>query len=156
MARQRCTIAAIADAADPVTVLRQYQQLAATTKDMVFTDIPRSALDDFVDLAFRVQKAHIRSVVFDPALINPAYPDYDEMRQIVQTALQPSGGGSPSSAPAPSSTSASAPPSASASPSASPSGSAADPATDVADACVYDAAAAKKALAQGEPPSKAN
>ena len=51
MARQRCTIDAIIDAADPVTLLRKYQELAATTKDIVSTDIPRSALDDFVDLA---------------------------------------------------------------------------------------------------------
>ena len=50
MARQRCTIDAIIDAADPVTLLQQYQELAATTKDIVSTDIPRSALDDFVDL----------------------------------------------------------------------------------------------------------
>ena len=55
MARQRCTIDAIIDAADPVTLLRQYQELAATTQDIVSTDIPRSALDDFVDLAFLVQ-----------------------------------------------------------------------------------------------------
>ena len=44
MARQRCTIDAIVDAADPVTLLRSYQELAATTKDIVSTDIPRSAL----------------------------------------------------------------------------------------------------------------
>ena len=57
MARQRCTIDAIVDAADPVTLLRSYQELAATTQDIVSTDIPRSALDDFVDLAFLVKDA---------------------------------------------------------------------------------------------------
>ena len=78
MARQRCTIDAIVDAADPVTLLRSYQELAATTRDIVSTDIPRSALDDFVDLAFLVKDASIRSVVFDATLIDPAYPDYDD------------------------------------------------------------------------------
>jgi LCP family protein required for cell wall assembly len=151
MARQRCTIDAIVDAADPVTLLRKYQELAATTQDVVSTDIPRSALDDFVDLAFLVQKAHIRSVVFDPPLINPAYPDYDQMRQIVQTALgQPAGGDAPASS-APATPSTSAGPSAAATPT-SPAG----PATDVADACAYDAAQAKEALAQGKPRSKAD
>jgi hypothetical protein len=151
MARQRCTIDAIVDAADPVTLLRKYQELAATTQDIVSTDIPRSALDDFVDLAFLVQKAHIRSVVFDPPLINPAYPDYDQMRQIVQTALgQPAGGDAPASS-APATPSTSAGPSAAATPT-SPAG----PATDVADACAYDAAQAKEALAQGKPRSKAD
>ena len=57
MARQRCTINAIIDAADPVTLLEQYQEIAATTQDIVSTDIPRSALDDFVDLAFLVKDA---------------------------------------------------------------------------------------------------
>jgi LCP family protein required for cell wall assembly len=154
MARQRCTISAIVAAADPVTLLSKYQQLAATTQDMVFTDIPRSALDDFVDLAFLVQKAHVRSVVFDPPLISPAYPDYDQMRQIVRTALaQPAEGAGPASS-TPAAPSASAGPSASA-PAATPT-SPADPATDVADACVYDAARAKEALAQGKPRSKAD
>ena len=52
MARQRCTIKAIVDAADPVTLLRSYQELAATTQDIEHRH-PPPALDDFVDLAFR-------------------------------------------------------------------------------------------------------
>src|SRR3954454_3244028 len=87
MDRQRCTIKAIIDAADPVTLLKKYQQLAATTKDIVSTDILRSVLDDFVDLGFLVKDAKVRSVVFDENLIKPAYPDYDKMGQIVQAAL---------------------------------------------------------------------
>jgi LCP family protein required for cell wall assembly len=149
MARQRCAIDAIVAAADPVTLLRKYQELAATTQDIVSTDIPRSALDDFVDLAFLVQDASIRSVVFDPTLIEPAYPDYDLMRQIVEKTLDPppTGGGSASSAPA--TPSASDP--AAGDTSTSATGAAA--ATDVADACAYDPAAAAKALAAGEPPT---
>jgi LCP family protein required for cell wall assembly len=151
MARQRCTIGAIVKAADPVTLLRKYQDLAATTKDIVSTDIPRSALDNFVDLAFLVKDASIRSVVFDPKLIHPAYPDYDRMRQIVEEALAPPASAGPSSsAPsssAPSSTASSAPATSSATPSA-------DPATDVTDACAYDPAQAAKALAAGKPPTK--
>jgi polyisoprenyl-teichoic acid--peptidoglycan teichoic acid transferase len=149
MARQRCTIDAIIDAADPVTLLRQYQELAATTEDIVDTDIPRSALDDFVDLGFIVKDAEVRSVVFDSSLIDPAYPDYDQMRQIVQTALAPpADGASSSSAPA--------------SPDAEPSEDGAtseptateDPAADVGDACAYDAAQAEEALAAGKPATK--
>jgi hypothetical protein len=154
MDRQRCTIDAIVDAADPMTLLRKYQQLAATTQDIVSTDIPQSALDDFVDLAFLVKDAQIRSVVFDPSLIDPAYPDYDEMRQIVDTALAPPADGDGSPSPAPATPSTSADPSAPA-PEAAPTNPA-DPATDVADACAYDAAKAKEALAQGKPRSKAD
>ena len=148
MARQRCTIDAIIDAADPVTLLRSYQELAATTQDIVSTDIPRSALDDFVDLAFLVKDAAIRSVVFDETLIDPAYPDYDAMRQIVQEAIAP--------APAPEETPGSAAPSTSAAPVADPDAPAPpeDPAADVGDACAYDRVQAEQALAEGEPPTR--
>jgi LCP family protein required for cell wall assembly len=145
MARQRCTIDAIIDAANPVTLLQQYQELAATTQDIVSTDIPRSALSDFVDLAFLVKDATTRSVVFDVNLIDPAYPDYDQMRQVVQDALAPV---SPTpSSPAPSS---SAPSSSAAPTTAAPT----TPATDVGDACAYDPAMAKAALERGEPDTK--
>jgi LCP family protein required for cell wall assembly len=151
MARQRCTIKAIIDAADPVTLLRQYQQLATTTKDIVSTDIPRSVLDDFVDLGFTVKDAAVRSVVLDATLINPAYPDYDKIRQIVKDALAP-----PSSTA--SSSSASSPPaSSSASATAggeTPTATAQNPAADVGSACKYDPARAQAALAAGEPPTK--
>ena len=150
MARQRCTIDAIIDAADPVTLLERYQELAATTQDIVSTDIPRSALDDFVDLAFRVQDASIRSVVFDPSLIDPAYPDYDLMRQIVQRSVAPPMA-SPDETPSTASDAPSTTPSTTDAPAPS---TAEDPAADVGDACAYDPAQAEAALARGKPPTK--
>jgi polyisoprenyl-teichoic acid--peptidoglycan teichoic acid transferase len=163
MARQRCTIDAIIDAADPVTLLQRYQELASTTQDIVRTDIPRSTLDDFVDLAFLVKDASVRSVVFDVTVIEPAYPDYDRMRQIVQEAIAPAAAPddapASSSEPANGSASSSAPedeesssPTASSAPAASepPAGAAAD----VRDACAYDPVRAQEALAAGEPPTK--
>jgi polyisoprenyl-teichoic acid--peptidoglycan teichoic acid transferase len=156
MDRQRCTIAAIIHAADPVTLLRQYQQLAATTQDIVSTDIPRSALDDFVDLGFRVKDASVSSVVFDVNLINPAYPDYDRMRQIVQDTLATPAApaddtptkDTPSSSPAP------ATPSSSPAPATTGPAATAGPVTDVGDACAYDPVRAEKAREQGRPPIK--
>jgi hypothetical protein len=148
MDRQRCTIDAIIAAADPVTLLRQYQELAATTQDIVSTDIPKSALADFVDLGFLVKDASVRSVVFDANLIKPAYPDYARMRQIVQAAIAPADDApadtSPSSS-APSTTAPAAPTTTSAAPA---------PAADVGDACAYDQARAAKALAEGEPQTR--
>ena len=57
MARQRCTINAIVDAADPVTLLAATRRSRRTTQDIVSTDIPRSVLGDFADLAFLVKDA---------------------------------------------------------------------------------------------------
>ncbi|MGY1848672.1 MULTISPECIES: LCP family protein [unclassified Blastococcus] len=147
MARQRCTISAIVDAADPVTLLQRYQQLAATTEDIVSTDIPRSRLDDFVDLAFLVKDAEIRSVVFDPSVIDPAYPDYDRIRQLVQEAIDPP------PAPAPAPPGDGAPGAEAPGPPEAPEPED-DPVIDVADACAYDPARAAEARAEGEPPTK--
>jgi hypothetical protein len=130
-----------------VTLLEQYQELAATTKDIVSTDIPRSALDDFVDVGFLVKDAEVRSVVFDATLIDPAYPDYDQMRQVVEESLAPASDTPPSDPPASSGSAAPAD-------GAEPTTPAENPTTDVADACAYDPAKAQEALAQGEPPTK--
>ena len=119
------------------------------------TDIPRSPLDDFVDLAFLVKDAEVRSVVFDDTVIDPAYPDYDRIREIVDEAIDPAPtaddaaeDGTPT--PAPSSSGAPATPSAGA-----PEGDAAT-VTDVSDACAYDPVRAAEARAAGEPPNQAD
>jgi LCP family protein required for cell wall assembly len=145
MARQRCAINAIIEAADPITLLGQYQELAATTKDIVSTDIPQSALDDFVDLGFLVKDASVRSVVFDVSVIQPAYPDYDLIRQIVQNSL---GAPTPTNQ-APDTTA----PSDGGEQTAEPAPTTENPLTDVGDACAYDPQQAEEAIAQGEPPT---
>ncbi|WP_233498472.1 LCP family protein [Blastococcus sp. TF02A-26] len=148
MARQRCTINAIIDAADPLTLLQSYQELASATRDIVSTDIPRSALDDFVELGDLVKSAQVTSVVFDDSVITPAYPDYDAMRLIVYSALMgPPAPSDPSTPSAPESTEP--PPAAGEAPSPTP-------VNDIADACDYDPEQAAAARAAGEPPSKAS
>ena len=154
MARQRCVIQAIVKAADPVTLVQKYQQLANTTKDIVSTDIPQSALDSFVDLALRVKNAEIRSLVFDDSVINPAYPDYDRIRALVAEAVTASSGRAATSTAAPTTT-APAPSSPAGTTGTVPTtGSATDPVTDLKDACVYDPVQAAKAIAAGEPPTR--
>ena len=134
----------------PVTLLRSYQELAATTRDIVSTDIPRSALDDFVDLAFLVKDASIRSVVFDATLIDPAYPDYDVMRRIVQEAIDPA----PAAEETPETTRADVRRSDEGRGPGRPAAPE-DPAADVGDACAYDRAQAEEALAAGSRPRAA-
>jgi LCP family protein required for cell wall assembly len=151
MARQRCTIDAIIDAANPGTLLRKYQELAATTQDIVSTDIPSGALDDFVDLGLLVKDSSVRSVVFDVSVIDPAYPDYDLVRQIVEDAIAPAAApAQPSDEPAAAGTTAPASP---VGEPAAPTSAANGPAADVADACAYDRVRAQEALAAGEPPT---
>ena len=157
MARQRCTIDAIIEAADPITLLRQYQELAETTEDIVLTDIPSSALDDFVDLGFLVKDAPVRSLVLDTSVIDPAYPDYDDIRRLVEDALDPpapatgNGTGAAEATSAPS-TQTTAEPS---DPAETPTPELGNgPVDDVRDACAYDPKTAAEARAAGEPPTR--
>jgi LCP family protein required for cell wall assembly len=93
MDRQRCMIDAIVAAADPVTMLTRYQELAATTEDIVMTDIPQPAVSAFVGLALKVKSAGIESIVFDDKVIRPAYPDFDLIRRHVAEAIDPPAAG---------------------------------------------------------------
>lgn len=164
MDRQRCVIGEIVEAADPMTLLSRFQQLAATTQDIVSTDVPQSRLDDLVDLAFEVKDAEIRSIVFDDTVIDPAYPDYDQIRALVQQALDgPPGTPSAdtSSTPAESTPAEEDATDDGAAPSPTSSAGATgappaepDPAAEVGDACAYDPAQAQAARAEGEPPTR--
>jgi polyisoprenyl-teichoic acid--peptidoglycan teichoic acid transferase len=163
MDRQRCMINAMVTAADPMTLLSRYQQIAASTQNIVTTDIPQAVVGDFADLALKVKDAGITSVVFDASVIKPAYPDYAKIRSMVEDALHPPSPGA-SSGPAPttpttptstaaggSSSGSGAAPSSAAAPSA---GASASPAVSATDACAYDAKGAQAELAKGEPPTK--
>jgi hypothetical protein len=157
MDRQRCMISAMVSAADPLTLLTKYQEIAATAQDIVTTDIPVSVLGDFADLALKVKDAGIQSVVFDDSVIRPAYPDFDKVQTVVQDALAgppvaSTAPQTPPPAPGPGSTTLDneVPTSGTSDASAaSPS-----PVTAAADACAYDPVAAQEALDEGQPPTK--
>jgi LCP family protein required for cell wall assembly len=158
MDRQRCMINAIIDAADPMTLLSRYQQIAATTKDIVSTDIPQSVVGDFADLALKIKDAGMQSVVFDDSVIRPAYPDYDLIRTMVQESLTAPHSSTPTTAgEAPADGTAAggtAGADGTAADTSATAGSSPSPATAAADACAYDPVAAQEALDEGEPPTK--
>ena len=64
MLRQRCMVGALIDAADPVTLVRRYLDLAQAGKEIVRTDIPRSVLPALVNLGLRVKEHRLWSVAF--------------------------------------------------------------------------------------------
>jgi LCP family protein required for cell wall assembly len=149
MDRQRCMINAIIDAADPMTLLTRYQKIAATTQNIVTTDIPQSVVGDFADLALKIKDAGMQSVVFDASIIRPAYPDYDKIRTIVQdTLVKPP---APASTPAPAASGGAT--AATTAPSA-PADAASTPVANAKDACAYDPVQAQQELDKGEPPTK--
>jgi hypothetical protein len=71
-------------------MLKRYTKLAATSKEIVRTDIPAKLLPAFVDLAGKVKDKPIKSVGFELSdEFNPNDPDFDYMRAAVQAALNP-------------------------------------------------------------------
>lgn len=149
MDRQRCVIDAIIDQADPVNVLRHYQELAETTKDILSTDIPQELLPAFVDLSLRIKDARTTSVLFDDDVIIPAFPDYDLIQATVQQALDPPPPSTSSPAPTTS------PPATSAPPTGDPDEPTTPPeAQTLASSCAYDSVAAEAALEAGKPPTR--
>lgn len=87
MGRQKCLLNAVAKQADPLTLLRSFEQLATATKRAISTDIPQSLLPALIELSGKVRSARIRSLSFVPPLISTAYPDWDLIRQKVEAAL---------------------------------------------------------------------
>ena len=88
MLRQRCMVGALIDAADPVTLVRRYLDLAQAGKEIVRTDIPRSVLPALVNLGLRVKEHRVRSVAFVSSdRFFSGDPDYAWMQESVGRAM---------------------------------------------------------------------
>jgi LCP family protein required for cell wall assembly len=99
MERQRCTIDAIIDAADPTSLITRYTDLVQAGKEVVYTDIPLDLLPAFVELGLKVKDAKVKSVVFKTSdKFFSDDPDFAWMQETVDKALHPrrhrQGGGS--------------------------------------------------------------
>ena len=90
MDRQRCAVDALIEAADPMTLLTKYTDLAAASKDIISTDVPRSLGSPLVQLLLKVKGAKVRSVVFRASeKFFSGDPDYAYVQETVQKALYP-------------------------------------------------------------------
>lgn len=88
MSRQKCLMRAIAEQADPQTVLTSFDKLAAAAKRTLSTDIPQELLPALMKLSNRVKNgAQIRSLQFVPPLIYTGNPDFDKIRSLAADAV---------------------------------------------------------------------
>jgi LCP family protein required for cell wall assembly len=100
MGRQKCLLRAIAQQANPQRVLTRFQKLAAATKRAISTNIPQDLLPALVELSSKVKHgADIKSLQFVPPLINPARPDFAEIRRMAAQAIADSEAGFSASTP---------------------------------------------------------
>ena len=88
--RQRCTIHAIVNSANPATLVTKYQQIASASKKLLQTDIPQEILPAFIELGLKVKGAKVTNVDLDKKKNFPSgqNPDYEAMAQIVQNAIE--------------------------------------------------------------------
>ena len=85
MDRQRCAVDALIEAADPLTLLTKYIDLAAASKDILTTDVPRSLGSRSSSCCSKVKDAKIRSVVFRASeKFFSGDPDYDYVQETVR------------------------------------------------------------------------
>jgi len=89
MVRQRCVIGAITQQADPVQLARSFPELAGALQHDISTSIKLDDLSAWVTLLLRVKSAHVRSLPFTDANINPGHPDFDYIQTKIQKALTP-------------------------------------------------------------------
>lgn len=84
MLRQRELQRAILAQMTPLNVLQRFNEIAGASSYLVWTDIPESMLGRFVDLAAKAKDHEPVNVELTPPLVNPEYPDYDEIYGFVR------------------------------------------------------------------------
>lgn len=88
MGRQGCLVKYVAEQADPTTVLSSFQELAGAAKRTLKTDIPQNKLPAFIELADAVSTdGEMKSLQLSPPQVDPAYPDFKEIRRLVDDAV---------------------------------------------------------------------
>jgi polyisoprenyl-teichoic acid--peptidoglycan teichoic acid transferase len=88
MARQKCVMNAMLTQLSPRTVLTRFQEIADAGTRTVTTDIPSAEIDTFLRLAGRATDHPVASVSFVPPRIQTYDPDYDEIHEMVRSAVR--------------------------------------------------------------------
>jgi LCP family protein required for cell wall assembly len=95
MARQKCVMNAMLHQLSPQTVLLKFEKIAKASEALVTTDVPRSEVDRFMQLALKARQQPIRTVSFVPPMINTGDPDITKIKAMVKKAIAQSEGTAP-------------------------------------------------------------
>ena len=101
MARQKCVMNAMLRQISPQVAVRNFEQIAQASTEMISTNLPASELDRFMALALKARGQQISTLSLVPPMINTADPDIRLIKSKVAqaiakadgTAAKPSGGG---------------------------------------------------------------
>lgn len=95
MARQKCVMSAMLDQLSPRKVLTNVEDIADSGKRLLSTDIPGKQLDTFIDLALKARSQKLSTVAAVPPAVNTSDPDFDEIRSMVDRAIDKAEGRKP-------------------------------------------------------------
>ena len=98
MARQKCVMNAMLHQLSPQTVLLKFEKIAKASEALVTTDVPRSEVDTFMQLALKARQQPIRTVSFVPPAIDTAHPDITKIQAMVKQAIAPAKAPAPAAA----------------------------------------------------------
>ena len=88
MARQKCVLNAMLTQISPQSALRNFGAIAKATKGMVQTNLPRSEIGTFIDLAAKSRGQKVSTVSLVPPMINTGHPDLDLIKAKVEQAIE--------------------------------------------------------------------
>ncbi|MCW2807853.1 MAG: LytR family transcriptional regulator [Marmoricola sp.] len=92
MARQKCVMNAMLHQLSPQTVVFNFDKIAKASAALITTDLPRSEVDRFMQLALKARQKPIRTVSFVPPMISTGNPDIDRIHSTVKNAIDRSEG----------------------------------------------------------------
>jgi LCP family protein required for cell wall assembly len=95
MARQKCVMSAMLEQISPQTAVRNFEKIAKASSEMISTDIPRSEVSRFIDLALKARDEKVSTLSLVPPMINTADPDIQLIKQKVADAVDRSEGDAP-------------------------------------------------------------
>ena len=87
MARQKCVMNAMLHQLSPQTVLLKFDSIAKASETLLTTDVPRSEVDTFMQLALKARSQPIRTVSFVPPAIDTSHPDIGKIQSMVKKAI---------------------------------------------------------------------
>jgi LCP family protein required for cell wall assembly len=92
MARQKCVMNALLTQVSPQQAISNFGEITRATSGMIETNLPRSELASFAELALKAKAQKMSTVSLVPPVINTADPDLDKIRSMVEKAIAKSEG----------------------------------------------------------------
>ena len=89
MERQRQVQEAIVTQFTPANVLSKFQGIASAGVQVINTDVPKSMLPAFLDLATQARVLPITKLELVPGVVETVYPDFAVIHALVQSTLHP-------------------------------------------------------------------